>query len=177
VQHLGYSISTRTLFFQTPRRGLLLGLKHNIIAKHPANHIFYDRCSPPVLKPRRRPNPLCKLIPFRKTKRSTTDPTTRPSTTKADSLKAGASIRCEILDPGITYVARSRKGLTTFGCSECHILFDSLFISHLSCFLDTFGSGSLCMHVFVQPQSSFHVSLYTFFFSTLHVHVCLGNEK
>ena len=133
-----------------------------------ANHTSSNRCSPPVLSPRSRPNPLCKLIPLRKTKRSTTNPATRTSTVKADSLKPGASTL------GKPVRSRDHKlwpdpentGLTAFGCSDLsYLLFDS-FISHPSYFFDTLAPAAYaCMYLY-NPNHLF-MFLYTLFSSLL----------
>lgn len=127
---------------------------------------FLTRCSPPVLSPKRRPNPLCKLIPL-------CPRDYRSSASIIDFECQRESTRCtEPVRFRDFHLWTDLYNRTARLQVDLSYLLNSFRISHAF----HFGSGSLCMYLYT--PNHLLMFLYTLFFSfSLHVHVCLSNEN
>lgn len=151
VQFPGYPITPRTPLHKTIAPPSLSRNSPKMLKIHPLTSILFIRCSPLALSPKRRPNPLCKLIPSWKR-------APRSSASIIDFECQRESTRC-------TKPRFRDSHLWTDSTKNCQLQVD------LSYLLDYFRISHAfltlwlrqLMHVFVQPQPSTHVSLYTFF--------------
>lgn len=152
VQYPGYPITPRTSLRKNIAPPSLSPNPPKIPKTQPLTSILSIRCSPLALSPKRRPNPLCKLIP----------PWKRAPRSSASII----DFECQRESTRCTKPVRFRDShLWTDSTKNCQLQVD------LSYLLDFFRISHAfltlwlrqLMHVFVQPQPSTHVSLYTFF--------------